>query len=120
MALLIEKYAGAFPMWLAPVQVEVIPVHHEHHYEYAKEINDELNQLGFRSKLDARNEKLGYRIREAQMKKIPIELVVGDGEKENHTVTIRRQGHKESNTVSFDEFVKLLQKEIEEKVRCDI
>ena len=54
------------------------------------------------------------------MKKIPIELVVGDGEKENHTVTIRRQGHKESKTVSFDEFVKMLQKEIEDKVRCDI
>lgn len=113
--ILIEHYAGKFPMWLAPVQVEVIPVHHELHYEYAKKVNDELNSLGFRSKLDARNEKLGYRIREAQMKKIPVQLVLGDGEAEAGTVTIRRQGEKESLTLSLDEFIKSLRLEIEEK-----
>lgn len=113
--ILIEHYAGKFPMWLAPVQVEVIPVHHELHYEYAKKVNDELNALGFRSKLDARNEKLGYRIREAQMKKIPVQLVLGDGEAEAGTVTIRRQGEKESLTLSLDEFIKSLRLEIEEK-----
>lgn len=107
-------------MWLAPVQVEVIPVHHELHLDYAKNIHEKLCELGIRSKLDARNEKLGYRIREAQMKKIPIELVLGDGEKENNTVTIRRQGQKESLTVPFDEFVNMIQKEIKEKTRCDI
>ena len=113
--ILIEHYAGHFPTWLSPVQVCVVPVHHEKHLEYAAEINDELNKLGFRSKLDARNEKLGYRIREAQMKKIPIQLVLGDGEAENRSVTIRRFGEKESLTVSFDEFVRRLSLEVEEK-----
>ncbi len=113
--ILIEHYAGKFPMWLAPVQVAVIPVHHELHYEYAKKVNDELNALGFRSKLDARNEKLGYRIREAQLKKIPVQLVLGDGEAQANTVTIRRQGEKESMTVSLEEFIQSLRLEIEEK-----
>lgn len=113
--ILIEHYAGHFPTWLSPVQVCVVPVHHEKHLEYAAEINDELNKLGFRSKLDARNEKLGYRIREAQMKKIPIQLVLGDGEAENRSVTIRRFGEKESLTVSFNEFVRRLSLEVEEK-----
>ena len=113
--ILIEHYAGKFPTWLAPVQVEVIPVHHEYHAEYAEKVNAQLNALGFRSKCDARNEKLGYRIREAQMKKIPIQLVVGDGEKENGTVTVRRQGHNESVTLPMDEFVKMLSQEVEEK-----
>ena len=113
--ILIEHYAGHFPTWLSPVQVCVVPVHHEKHLEYAAEINDELNKLGFRSKLDARNEKLGYRIREAQMKKIPIQLVLGDGEAENRSVTIRRFGEKESLTISFDEFVRRLSLEVEEK-----
>ena len=113
--ILIEHFAGNFPMWLAPTQVCVVPVHHDYHTEYATQINNQLNALGFRSKLDARNEKLGYRIREAQMKKIPIQLVLGDGEKENGTVTIRRYGETESQTVTFDEFVKLLSSEIEEK-----
>ena len=113
--ILIEHYAGKFPMWLAPVQVEVIPVHHELHYDYAKQINDQLKALGFRSKLDARNEKLGYRIREAQMKKVPVQLVLGDGEAEAGTVSIRRQGEKESLTVPFEEFIQSLRLEIEEK-----
>ena len=113
--ILIEHYAGKFPMWLAPVQVEVIPVHHELHYDYAKQINDQLKALGFRSKLDARNENLGYRIREAQMKKVPVQLVLGDGEAEAGTVSIRRQGEKESLTVPFEEFIQSLRLEIEEK-----
>lgn len=118
--ILIEHFGGKFPMWLAPVQVEVIPVHHELHYEYASKIHQALLDANIRSKLDARNEKLGYRIREAQMKKIPVQIVLGDGEAENNTVTIRRQGSKESVTVPFDEFLKMLKKEIEEKTRCDI
>lgn len=118
--ILIEHFGGKFPVWLAPVQVQVLPVNNQYHLEYATKINDELNALGFRSKLDARNEKLGYRLREAQMKKIPIELVLGDGERDNNTVTIRRQGQKESVTVPFDEFVTMLRKESEDKVRCDI
>ncbi len=118
--ILIEHFAGKFPAWLAPVQVEVLPVNNAYHLEYATKINDELNALGFRSHLDARNEKLGYRLREAQVKKVPIQLVLGDGERDNNTVTIRRQGQKESVTVPFEEFVSMLTKEVEDKVRCDI
>lgn len=118
--ILIEHFGGKFPTWLAPVQVEVLPVNNAYHLEYATSINDKLNELGFRSKLDARNEKLGYRLREAQMKKVPMQLVLGDGERDNNTVTIRRQGQKESVTVSFEEFVALLRKEVEDKVRCDL
>ena len=118
--ILIEHFGGKFPTWLAPVQVEVLPVNNAYHLEYATKINDELQALGFRSKLDARNEKLGYRLREAQMKKVPIQLVLGDGERDNNTVTIRRQGQKESVTVTFEEFVAMLRKEVEDKVRCDL
>ncbi len=118
--ILIEHFGGKFPTWLAPVQVEVLPVNNAYHLEYATKINDELQALGFRSKLDARNEKLGYRLREAQMKKVPMQLVLGDGERDNNTVTIRRQGQKESVTVSFEEFVAMLRKEVEDKVRCDL
>ena len=118
--ILIEHFGGKFPTWLAPVQVEVLPVNNAYHLEYATKINEELQALGFRSKLDARNEKLGYRLREAQMKKVPMQLVLGDGERDNNTVTIRRQGQKESVTVSFEEFVAMLRKEVEDKVRCDL
>ena len=118
--ILIEHFGGKFPTWLAPVQVEVLPVNNAYHLEYATKVNEELQALGFRSKLDARNEKLGYRLREAQMKKVPMQLVLGDGERDNNTVTIRRQGQKESVTVSFEEFVAMLRKEVEDKVRCDL
>ncbi|MEG0823431.1 MAG: threonine--tRNA ligase, partial [Erysipelotrichaceae bacterium] len=113
--ILIEHYAGDFPTWLAPQQVAIIPVHHELHLDYANMVNDKLNALGIRSKVDARNEKLGYRVREAQMKKIPIELVLGQGEVDNGNVTIRRFGQKDSSTVTIDEFITLIQKEIIEK-----
>lgn len=113
--ILIEHYAGHFPLWLAPEQIVVVPVHPQTHVEYAQEVNNLLLSLGFRSKLDARNEKLGYRIREAQMHKIPVEIVVGDGEVENRSVTIRRAQSKESLTVSLDECIALLTKEVEGK-----
>lgn len=113
--ILIEHYAGHFPLWLAPQQVVVVPVHHERHVEYAQKVHDLLQSHGLRSKVDARNEKLGYRIREAQMQKIPVEIVVGDGEAENNTVTIRRAMSKDSVTVSLEECVKLLTSEVEEK-----
>lgn len=113
--ILIEHFAGHFPTWLAPQQVCVIPVHHEKHQQYADNINDQLLACGFRSKSDARNEKLGYRIREAQLAKIPYQLVVGDGEMENGTVTIRRAQSKDSQTVSVEEFIAMLSREVEEK-----
>ncbi len=113
--ILIEHFAGAFPLWLAPEQVVIVPVHHENHLEYANHIEKKLLEYGFRVQVDARNEKLGYRIREAQTKKVPIQLVLGDGEIENQSVTVRRFGKKESFTYSIDEFIQLLLQERESK-----
>ncbi len=113
--ILIEHYAGHFPLWLSPQQVTVIPVHYEKHAAYAKKVTDALTAVGLRCKLDARNEKLGYRIREAQLHKIPVQLVVGDGEAENGTVTLRRAQSKDSLTLSLEECKKLLLKEVEDK-----
>ncbi len=93
----------------------MVPVHHERHVEYAKQVNEALCSDGLRSKVDARNEKLGYRIREAQMHKIPVQIVVGDGEAENQTVTIRRSQSKESVTLSLSECMKQLNAEVKEK-----
>ena len=113
--ILIEHYAGHFPLWLAPKQVVVVPVHHERHVDYANKVNEVLLNNGFRSSVDARNEKLGYRIREAQLNKIPVEIVVGDGGAQDETVTIRRAMSKDSVTVSLKDCVALLQAEAEEK-----
>ena len=113
--ILIEHYAGHFPTWLAPQQVMVIPVHYEKHAETAEKINAQLNALGFRSKADTRNEKLGYRMREAQLAKIPYQLVIGDGEVENGTVTVRRAQSKDSVTMPLEEFISKLTKEVEDK-----
>lgn len=115
--ILIEHFAGNFPMWLAPQQMTIIPVHHEKHLEYAQKVQALCEENKFRSKIDARNEKLGYRIREAQTKKVPVQIVIGDGEIENGTVTLRRHGQKESMTVTLDEFVKMMKEEIETKAR---
>lgn len=113
--ILIEHYAGHFPLWLAPSQIVVLPVHHERHAAYAQKVNDCLLEHQFRSKLDARNEKLGYRIREAQIHKIPVEIVVGDGEAENGSVTIRRARSNDSVTLSLEECIVLLTNEVKEK-----
>ena len=113
--ILIEHFAGHFPTWLAPQQVMIIPVHYEKHAEYAEKLNEKLLALGFRSKADTRNEKLGYRIREAQLAKVPYQLVIGDGEVENNTVTISRAQSKDSQTVNVEEFIEMLTKEVENK-----
>lgn len=113
--ILIEHFAGHFPTWLAPQQVMIIPVHYEKHAEYAEKLNEKLLALGFRSKAVTRNEKLGYRIREAQLAKVPYQLVIGDGEVENNTVTIRRAQSKDSQTVNVEEFIEMLTKEVENK-----
>lgn len=113
--ILIEHFAGHFPTWLAPQQVMVVPVHYEKHLSYAEKVNEMIVQNGFRSKLDARNEKLGYRIREAQLAKIPYQIVLGDGEEENGTVTIRRAQGKDSTTLPLDAFIAMLKEEVEEK-----
>lgn len=115
--ILIEHFAGAFPLWLAPTQVKVIPVKNEFHLEYAKEVYQLLESKGIRVEMDDREEKLGYRIREAQMKKIPYQLVLGDKERDEKTVTYRQYGEQKQTTVSLDAFVEMVLKQIEEKSR---
>lgn len=114
-AFLLEETKGVLPLWLAPKQVVVLPVKNEYHEEYAKEVVKKLRKAHFRVQLDNRDEKLGYRIREAQMHKIPYELVLGNNERDEGTVTYRQYGHQEQTTVPFDEFVALLNDEVEKK-----
>ncbi|PZG34710.1 threonine--tRNA ligase [Listeria ivanovii] len=104
-AYLIEEYKGAFPTWLAPVQMELIPVNADAHLDYAKGVQDKLQRAGLRVEVDDRNEKLGYKIREAQTKKIPYALVLGDQEMESGTVNVRRYGSKDSETMDLDKFI---------------
>ncbi len=113
--ILIEHFAGAFPLWLAPTQVRVLPVNNLYHLDYAKEVTSELSNLGFRVLLDDSNEKLGYRLRNAQINKVPYTLVVGDKEVENETVTYRLHESTEQITVKKDTFYELLLEELVEK-----
>ncbi|MBM4762514.1 threonine--tRNA ligase [Bacillus sp. B15-48] len=110
-AFLIEEYKGAFPTWLAPVQAQVIPVSPDVHYDYAKQVQEKLKAEGFRVELDDRDEKIGYKIREAQMQKIPYMLVVGDKEIEEHAVNVRKYGEQKSETIGFETFLDLLRKD---------
>ena len=114
-AFLIEETKGAFPTWIAPKQVVIIPVHYEKHADYSYSLFDKLKAKGIRAHVDNRNEKLGYRIREAQMSKIPYQLVIGDQELENNTVNVRKYGVEDSNSISLDEFVENLVTEIKER-----
>ncbi|UQZ56202.1 threonine--tRNA ligase [Bacillus subtilis] len=105
-AFLIEEHKGALPTWLAPVQFQVIPVSPAVHLDYAKKVQERLQREGLRVEVDSRDEKIGYKIREAQMQKIPYMLVVGDQEAENGAVNVRKYGEQNSETISLDEFVK--------------
>ncbi|WP_053367353.1 threonine--tRNA ligase [Bacillus sp. FJAT-27245] len=107
-AFLIEEYKGAFPAWLAPVQVQVIPVSPAAHYEYARKVQEQLQMEGIRVEMDNREEKIGYKIREAQMQKIPYMLVVGDKEVEEGAVNVRKYGEQKSETMPFENFVSIL------------
>ncbi len=102
---LTEVHKGAFPTWLAPVQGTIIPVNLDLHSDYAYEIKEKLDMQGLRFDVDARNEKMGYKIRESQTQKIPYQIVVGDKELDNGEVNIRRYGSKETNTMNVDMFV---------------
>ncbi|PFK57212.1 threonine--tRNA ligase [Bacillus thuringiensis] len=110
-AFLIEEYKGAFPTWLAPVQVQVIPVSPQVHLDYAKKVQDELRRAGIRVELDTREEKIGYKIREAQMQKIPYMLVVGDNEVTENGVNVRKYGEQKSETIALDAFVDMIKVE---------
>ncbi|WP_416825294.1 threonine--tRNA ligase [Ectobacillus polymachus] len=112
--ILIEHYAGAFPVWLAPIQVEIIPVS-QVHLDYCLKIQSELKSLGVRVKMDNRDEKLGYKIREAQMQKIPYMLVLGDNEVKENTVNIRKYGDQQSESVPFEDFKKNIVQQIKKR-----
>ena len=116
-AFVIEETKGAFPTWLAPTQISVMPVNSEFQGDYGKEVTELLQAEGLRVELDDRNEKLGYRLRESQVKKIPYTLILGDQEKENKTISYRLFGSQETTTVSQEEFIKLIKDEIESKAR---
>ena len=111
-AYLIEEYKGAFPTWLAPVQATIIPVSVEHHYDAARELKEKMARLGLRVELDDRNEKMGYKIRASQTQKIPYQLVIGDKEVEEGTVTVRRYGSKETKSMSVEAYLEYVQREI--------
>jgi threonyl-tRNA synthetase len=113
--ILIEHYAGAFPTWLSPVQIKVIPVNPEIHKNYAAEVNAILLDNDLRVETDYREEKLGYKIREAQTQKIPFQLVLGDKEVSDRLVTYRRYGKEEQITVPLDDFIKMIKQEIKDK-----
>ncbi len=113
--ILIEHYAGAFPLWLSPVQINIIPVNNAYHLDYALDIKNKLLDLGLRVEVDDREEKLGYKMRESQTKKIPITLVLGDNEKESNFVNVRRYGVTETENIVFDEFVKLVLEAVKNK-----
>jgi len=116
LALLIEKYAGAFPVWLAPTQVKLLPIA-DRHLDYTYEIKRQLEAKGMRVELDDRNEKIGYKIREARLQKVPYMLIIGDNEVENNQVSVRRRGEDgDLGAMSADEFIAKIVEENETKV----
>ena len=112
--ILIEHYAGAFPLWLSPVQVNIIPVNNEHHMDYCINLKNKFEEVGIRSNIDNRDEKLGYRMRESQTKKVPYTLVIGDKELDSNTVNYRMFGYKDTESISVDDFIDKLLEQIKE------
>ena len=112
MGILIEHYAGAFPFWLAPVQIKIITIAKDH-ADYAHELQDKFMNLNLRSEIDERDEKLGRKIRDAQLQKVPYMLVVGDKEKANHTVGVRERSKGDLGSMTLDEFQKVLTQEFD-------
>ncbi len=111
-AYLTEIYKGAFPTWLAPLQVKIIPVNNDAHGEYAQNVKDQLMKLGFRAEVDFRNEKLGYKIREAQTQKVPYTLVLGDDELQHNSVNVRKYGSEDKESKALSEFVSELSADV--------
>ena len=114
MAYIIEEYKGRFPLWLSPTQVKILPISDEQ-LEYATTIERELLKNKIRVKVDSRSEKIGYKIREAELKRVPYMLILGKKEVEEKVLSIRRRGNKENDVMDLDGFVTKLLKEIEEK-----
>lgn len=114
-AFLLEETKGSLPTWLSPIEVNIIPVNNEYHLDYAKEVEAELNKYDIRTSLDTRDEKLSYRMRESQTKKIPFTLILGDKEKDNHEVSYRLHGETKTTTMSLEDFTKYLTQVIANK-----
>lgn len=114
MAYIIEEYKGRFPLWISPTQVKILPISDEQ-LKYAETIEKELLKSKIRVKVDSRAEKIGYKIREAELERVPYMLILGKKEAEEGIVSIRRRGNKENETMNSDEFITKLLKEIEEK-----
>lgn len=113
--ILIEHYAGAFPLWFAPEQISVLPVNNEAHLKYAAKLNKKLINLGLRSSLNGANEKLGYRLRQSQIAKIPYTIVIGDREMNENLVTYRKFGKEDQITVPYKDFIAMIRREIKNK-----
>ena len=116
LAMVIERFAGAFPTWLAPVQVKILPIA-DAHIDYAKKVKEELQRAGIRVELDDRQEKIGYKIREAQLQKVPYMLVVGDKEKEANAVGVRSRKEGDIGAQKVEDFISKIKEEIENYVR---
>lgn len=117
-AFLLEETKGVLPTWLAPIQVAVVPVNNKYHLEYAKEVFEELKNINVRVTLDDRDEKLGYKMRELQTKKIPYILVLGQNEVDSNSISYRIHGSSDTTNVTRDEFISLIKGEINEKNRA--
>ena len=116
LALLIEKYAGAFPVWMAPTQVKMLPIA-DRHLDYTYEVKDKLEAKGIRVEIDDRNEKIGYKIREARLQKVPYMLIIGDNEAESGTLSVRQRGENgDLGSMSVDEYIARITEEIDNKV----
>ncbi len=110
--IILENTAGNFPLWLTPVQIQLLPVNASIHLEFAKKLKEKFEEHKFRVEIDETEEKLGYKMRQAQLKKVPYILVIGDNEMNNNTVSYRKHGESEAITVSIDEFIIKLEEEI--------
>ena len=115
LGIIIEHFAGAFPLWIAPVQIKILPVNNSLHLEYSKQLKEKLASLGYRVELDDSQEKLGYRMRNAQINKIPYTLVIGDKEVNEQSLTYRRYGNEKQINIKVNEFIKLIDKEVKNK-----
>lgn len=113
-AFILEETKGALPLWLSPVQINIIPVNNEYHLEYAFNLLNKLKEKELRVELDSRDEKMGYKIRESQTRKIPYTLVLGNNERDNNTVTYRKYGEETTTTVSVEDFISMIEKQTKE------
>ena len=111
----LEEKRGVLPLWVSPVQISILPVNNEYHLDYAKKVEEILRNMDIRVELDSRDEKLGYRMRESQMKKVPISLVLGNSERDEETVTIRFFGKEDKTTMKLDEFISYVKEKIDNR-----